>query len=66
MAEEIFNRGNVPHQNRLELLAPPFVSRQKVEHTASACAESNLLFVVIEESLSRGELYITTATTISP
>jgi hypothetical protein len=25
------SRGNIPHQNRLEFLAPPFVSRQKVE-----------------------------------
>jgi len=31
LAEEMFNRGNIPHQNRHELLAPPFLSREKVE-----------------------------------
>jgi len=31
LAEEMLSIENVPHQNRLEFLAPPFVSKQKVE-----------------------------------
>jgi hypothetical protein len=27
----VVERGTILHQNRIELLAPPFVSRQKVE-----------------------------------
>jgi hypothetical protein len=35
LAEELLNRRTIPHQNRLEFLAPPFVSRQKVERKSS-------------------------------
>jgi hypothetical protein len=38
------NRGNIPHRNRLEFLAPPFVSRQKVEEKCALSQETIAYF----------------------